>query len=407
MLQSALPLELCGMIIDNLHDGQRTLSVCALVCRDWVSFSRSRQFHTLVLSVVPRQRDKKLLLISDPSSTIPPYVRHLVMRQVGGRVLRLHLAQALWIDEALPCIRVDDLIALDFLELSGVDLAKLSPEVTRRLHCLCQRPRIVSLRNFGERSVVALLRLLAMCRSMEIFHASGMHEDISQLTVAVPDSESFTIPPRLHTIELGGMMYSSMGALLHCKDITHAVHTVRFTGIGYQDAPYVAALLERFGPTVEQVTLNLSNMLFREQHAEVIFCNAGGLLGSTGVRVINLSGNPAYLLSILKQVRSPLIERVSFHTTVPSSVDSFDANALDALFSRVPFASAQFQVLVADEDVQPLIDAREKVFAMFKNLREQGRLEFERAGGHPMDPATPPIEDLPWAAPFPSLVLAP
>lgn len=137
----------------------------------------------------------------------------------------------------------------------------------------------------------------------------------------------------------------------------------------------------------------------------VVFCAAGGLLNNTGIRVLNLIGSPAHLPLILKQVRSPFIERVSFNTTL-SAVNSFDPNALHALFSRPPFASAQFRVVASGAYVQPLIKMRDKVFTMFTNLRAQGRLEFERAGGFGMDPATPPIYDAEWAPPFPRISLA-
>lgn len=134
----------------------------------------------------------------------------------------------------------------------------------------------------------------------------------------------------------------------------------------------------------------------------VDFCAAGGLVNNTGIRVLNLTGSPAHLPLMLKQVRSPFVERVGFNTT-PSAVNSFDPNALHALFSRPPFASAQFRVVASGANVQPLIEMRDKVFTMFNDLRAQGRLEFERVGGYSMDPATPPIDHAEWASPFPCI----
>ncbi|KZT74615.1 hypothetical protein DAEQUDRAFT_660381, partial [Daedalea quercina L-15889] len=77
--QPVVPPELCDVVIDYLHDDPRTLAVCALVCRTWVPSSRMHQFHTVILHRIPAWRGQKLLLISDPSSTVLPYVRHLAL----------------------------------------------------------------------------------------------------------------------------------------------------------------------------------------------------------------------------------------------------------------------------------------------------------------------------------------
>ena len=49
-----LPIELMDRIIDHLHDDQKTLSACALVCSSWLPAVRSHRFRHVRIRVWPR-----------------------------------------------------------------------------------------------------------------------------------------------------------------------------------------------------------------------------------------------------------------------------------------------------------------------------------------------------------------
>ncbi|KAJ7142013.1 hypothetical protein C8R43DRAFT_1016142 [Mycena crocata] len=74
----ALPSELWDAIIDHLHNDEAALSICALVCRNWVPASRFHRFEALAVSRKSGLRAVRLnALLASPHGTIVPAVRTL------------------------------------------------------------------------------------------------------------------------------------------------------------------------------------------------------------------------------------------------------------------------------------------------------------------------------------------
>jgi hypothetical protein len=66
-MMAILPPELIDRIIDFLHDDKLTLSVCSLVCRNWVPTSR---LHYIESMVIDSTVDRLIDLFQSPSCTI-------------------------------------------------------------------------------------------------------------------------------------------------------------------------------------------------------------------------------------------------------------------------------------------------------------------------------------------------
>ncbi|KAK0216841.1 hypothetical protein IW262DRAFT_150284 [Armillaria fumosa] len=75
-----LPVELCNLIIDHLHDSKPSLLACSLVCRAWVPECRFHLFYQVVLG--PDTADPFFQLLESPHATIAPaHTRELDVSQ--------------------------------------------------------------------------------------------------------------------------------------------------------------------------------------------------------------------------------------------------------------------------------------------------------------------------------------
>lgn len=296
----------------------------------------------------------------------------------------------------MPEIRVDDLVALEYLELIDLNWELLSSISVKRLHMLCHRPRSVAVRLSRIPNIFPLLDLLQACDSAHKFVADGS-DDANELAI----SASFTLPQHLHTLEVNGFMANFTDALCRFAP-KHVIRTVYIASIHSRQAAGIARFMQWCGSTVEEISLDFQDPRARGngfKRDEAPFCDAGGLKDNASLRVINLTGAPSGLLLILRQVCSEVVEQVNINTA-PGALSVPDFDGLASLFSRGVFASAKLRILGSDIPVQPLIEMRDEVYDKLSVLREQGRLVFERAGGYPMDPSTPHIDEAKWGPPF-------
>ncbi|KAH9843591.1 uncharacterized protein C8Q71DRAFT_719347 [Rhodofomes roseus] len=398
--QPLVPPELCDIVVDHLHDDPPALATCALVCRGWLPSSRMHQFHTLVLHRFPEWRGQKLSLISDPSSTILPYVRHLALGEGRGREVDPY-----WLDDALPGIRVDDLEGLECLELFEIIWTSLSPESLARLLALCRRPRSVALRLFHNHSVVPLIHLLQACASAEKFtiHGSFVHGHDDEIAALVPGS--FTMSPHLRYVEMPGYMYPFYNALRRLAP-EHGICTIYFASLYANSAASAARFLQWCGHTIEEITLDFPDPRLehnRTENHEAPFYEVGGLKDNTSLRTINLNGTPPGLLAVLKQVTSKIVDTVSI--SLDSESPDLDFGAFGEPFSKGVLASAKLRIIASGPDVKSLVEMRDMLYGKLPLLQKQGRLVVERAGGQPIDTPEPPTDVDRWGA-FPMVDMA-
>jgi hypothetical protein len=132
--------ELSDMIIDFLHNDVAALCIAGLVCRSWVPSSR---FHLFSKSKIEIHGPRRLELICNEGSTIPPYILHLSISNGVQSV-----------DEAL--LRLPLLSNLKTLSLSWINMACLSRDAKNRLTTMLQNLTSLDLSYFIVRNYFSL-----------------------------------------------------------------------------------------------------------------------------------------------------------------------------------------------------------------------------------------------------------
>lgn len=95
-MSTILPQELIDSVIDHCHDSRPTLKTCAVICKAWLSPSRSHLFHTITLHPPPKPKRKavvkritdaqRLFRMLQFSPQIVPYIRDLsICEGMAGR----------------------------------------------------------------------------------------------------------------------------------------------------------------------------------------------------------------------------------------------------------------------------------------------------------------------------------
>lgn len=88
MLEADLPQELIDIVLDNLHDDQRSLRQCSLVCKAWVPRCRSYIFEHIYLKSEDVDRWRRMMEASpEYSNLVRSFTRSFLRRNV--EVLRI------------------------------------------------------------------------------------------------------------------------------------------------------------------------------------------------------------------------------------------------------------------------------------------------------------------------------
>lgn len=94
-------------------------------------------------------------------------------------------------------------------------------------------------------------------------------------------------------------------------------------------------------------------------------------------------------MPVLEYIRSSSVKevRLAIHPLSAGAVD-LDFEAIRRVFSAESgvLSTARLVIVGHDSDVAALIERRRVLFERLCDMRAEGRLEFERAGGESMDP---------------------
>jgi hypothetical protein len=240
-----IPLELWDWIIDHLHDDERALSTCGLVCRSWISSSRFHLFRTIQLS---KFDIKTSLALCAPGSTIPPYVRALEMFE-NDAPTKWHSP---WVSNALQ--KMPRLGALERLSLHFVAWGSLTPEAKERLFALSHGLKTLSLINVEFETISQALHFISSAPLLECLSLenSTFRSWEAPLTI-------FHVPPIKHVTFY---LNRHPSFILDCLCISQPVPSVRslsFEVIYVAQIPSISACLRRLGPFLEHLHFEKSS----------------------------------------------------------------------------------------------------------------------------------------------------
>jgi len=394
--------ELCDIVIDNLHDDKTALAMCAMVCRSWVPASRAHQFRTLSLDhcrdhTLHSSRldkviwDRRASLLCDASSTVLPFVRHLMIHDdYFWRGTLSSPSAPHWLNETLPGIQLHLLTALRSLSLFELCWHDLSQQSQSIIHRLCGRTQCLSVWNLITRSFdYAVLDIISGAQTLEVlkYEDEELLEHFDFHPPEVP--ANWQMPQSLHSLHLDGSFSFILRALIHYNSPPH-VHTLTVSYI-YDAfaATYVAQYIQHSGKSLHAINLHF---FAHEDNPAVAghFCRNGGLLGSTSLQTLQLDAEGNAILAILQQITSTTMEKVVLWIT-PSTLGVLDLNQLATLFRKGPLSRAALEIIGDDKDVLRLIEARAVLYEHLDFLRAKGQLQFKCAQGLSMDPSTPSL----------------
>lgn len=207
-----LPPEICDRVIDHLHAEKLALNACALVCRGWLPAARLHRFRTVQLSRFRRRRDPIMKLLSDPHSTILPYVHELHLEEGRGET---------WIDHTtvlqIPYRSMPALESITITDLGWYNRnippyrCTLSDKTVECLKDLCRRAKQLSLVSPRTDSILPLLMLISGTEVLDRFSMTTVEEydhiDLTKLTPRCPNLRT------LGHLELDGDSHFMMDAL--------------------------------------------------------------------------------------------------------------------------------------------------------------------------------------------------
>lgn len=192
MEQSAserLPQELVDDILDKLHDEQKTLRSCALVCGAWLPSSRRHLFAKICLKAtspqtglaVPQERCERLYKLLQRTPSIIPYIRELEICE--GSPLHHYNSHVqgstTWVttERSLAALfrMLTHVQRFEFSAISTLYWTLLPPTFQSALCTLLAQPSLTYLRmhSWMFPSFAALRDTLAHCKNLRAFALSS------------------------------------------------------------------------------------------------------------------------------------------------------------------------------------------------------------------------------------------
>lgn len=232
--------ELIDMIIDYLHDDQRSLASCALVAYHWVQSSRYHLFASVSLSGFRWIRF--LDLLDSPFTTIPPHVRALELTDCHNELESL--------DEGIARLsNSNHLVAIDSLSLKMIDWRKLSLEfhIATLLSSFQQITRL-HLDHTSFRTEDDVVDLISSYPLLEELSMEDVLCDSSSVRVV-------KLPPSLRVIHVHlGAMPRMLVDVLSGRNRLCVLSTVGMS-IGPDDITLVGLFLRDFGSQLRHLEL--------------------------------------------------------------------------------------------------------------------------------------------------------
>lgn len=228
------------MIIDYLHDDQRSLASCALVAYHWVQSSRYHLFASVSLSGFRWIRF--LDLLDSPFTTIPPHVRALELTDCHNELESL--------DEGIARLsNSNHLVAIDSLSLKMIDWRKLSLEfhIATLLSSFQQITRL-HLDHTSFRTEDDVVDLISSYPLLEELSMEDVLCDSSSVRVV-------KLPPSLRVIHVHlGAMPRMLVDVLSGRNRLCVLSTVGMS-IGPDDITLVGLFLRDFGSQLRHLEL--------------------------------------------------------------------------------------------------------------------------------------------------------
>ncbi|KAH9914681.1 uncharacterized protein B0H18DRAFT_1125342 [Fomitopsis serialis] len=408
---SRIPVELLDAILS--YADFETLAKCSLVCRFWLPSARRHHFREFI--VKPRS-DARLpshaLLLSDPTSTVLPYIRRLyieegVSKEDWNQFRRLLQTTEMnpWFNDILPSIRVHDLTAMQHLTIHNAVWSNLSDESRCSLASLCQR--LVALRLFcidavggiPHASVAELLTAATTLRQLSLFCTPDM-EDVDttpQDDDAVPTRpDAQTNAPKhslaLRSYSVDGPLCSHLPAFLDAFSPSE-LEDVTLGSLNESNIRQAISFLKSCSERLVHLSLKFELQWLwilsgpnPTARPEVLFCAQGGLTGITLLQSLQLDAQLQHVPAILRQIESPSLVDITVRAT-PSMLPTCDLDELARSLRSGSLASARPRFsLICECELNRILHPdyaawdrmRDAFREALKDLRDEGRLRFLR-----------------------------
>jgi len=402
----SIPLELWDTIISHV-DCENSLLNCALVCRTWRPTARQHRFEVVRITpqLTEREPRESPLLLSDPSSTILPYVRriHLVEGMVPKPVAELIPAihspsdaapygGIAWLDDILPTIRVHDLTALQWLDLIELRWDELSADSRTNFKYLCQR--LTTLRHFTcytdgpVRRCAFAIELLDISPSLRAFtfhYSTSTGGSASALANAQPLDLTPYYDMRKTAHPLTKLTITGyLGPIITCLNIVHPnlhLEELSLATISPDDEAAVISLLQSCAETLTYLSLLYSKALF-----EPMLCSGAGISRLTALETLAIMGDLQYIPAILRHIPSRSLKTLTINAS-PRTLSNTDLDDLTRVLTVGSLASSRPRVTIIcwpekveqeAEDTVALKNMHDVLVASLRDLHKEGRLEMLR-----------------------------
>ncbi|TDL19486.1 hypothetical protein BD410DRAFT_792102 [Rickenella mellea] len=370
--------ELTDVIIDYLHDDRRALGTCGLVCRSWLPSSRFHLFSTVQIYFF--DVDTALPIICSPTSTIPPYVRHLELEDAGLEVGGYSYPQ--WLNEGL--LKLPIFGALESLSLAHVAWGSLTVET---------RSSLLNMTRGLKRLELEYMQFGTVEQALDFFSSAPSLESLSLGSI---QCHAENAPPtktnklRLKQVTFGGDSYTLPLIDWLCSQPAPSVETLNLTLVTMMQIPYISRYLKVLGPTLQHLGVSCANL---DNHGEVqvAFCKEIDLAHNPSLRTITFDGlvlyadspgsqNCLWIVDVLSGISSPFVKLVTLaiFANAPQEISSLNLPALAAFLSGGSGVSAMRSMSVRFI-VWGNIDRTEAEVAITESLHDlnkQRRLEF-------------------------------
>ncbi|KAH9933292.1 uncharacterized protein B0H18DRAFT_982899 [Fomitopsis serialis] len=394
MYTPRLPLALTDEVIGYLHDDERTLGTCALVCRGWLPVSRMYKFREFEVNH-RRMAQSSCPLLCDSAPTILPYVRCLRLELYVHEIDRVAL-KSTWLD-TLPRMRLDQFTALQCLELSRLRWEDLSRQSRDCLFAACRRIQTLILRGLKSLDgIEPALEMLFAAPLLKHFELSGVEpsslrgreDDRTIFDHSSPFYADKKMPVTLRSVAIGAGVSFVLVALDHFTPVLQ-VHTLSAICLRLGEASDLAMFVQSCGASLECGT-----------SAAAIFCETGGFSHNTSLRTLEFTLDPCEsappMLSILQQISSSVMEKVRMVST-PQHLRTMDFDGLASILQNGPLSGARLDIDAVNRAIVPSMEANNLLPEHLGWLVAEDRLIFTHTDIASKDLPTPSTPQYEWA----------
>ena len=384
-----LPLEIHFMILNSIADDKSSLAACALVCRAWRPVARTHHFKSLCL---PRKANLSArLLLTDSTSSILPFIRHLSIKE--------DYYGALWVADFLHHMRLNELVQLESLTLDRLLWIDYDPQTKAKLLLLLARVKELRLLSVYTSTALDAIELLVAAPSLQRLIIADHTDHLSQRDFTTDDIRARF--PAVHISHALTHLETNEPQLLvaiHSLAPQPPITTLVVNETGVPNIAILAAFLRASGSTLKHLTVRfirsegasptplsayccpLTFILSIALRPVDEFISLHGLKHNPSLRSVTLHTRRFSMCGpILEQLASPHICLVCIELTPYALVfghGEFDLHQLGALFMRPPLALATLRLVVKEEDLEVLVRLRETARERLGALLEEKRLEF-------------------------------